>query len=186
MCRHRQLPPVQPRERFPDFSTAPKRQPMGPSAPLRRHLLARLAWLGATAGLPAAARSQTASAGRLLSLQEMTLPLTGAAPVTLSGIRLELPGLADNGHLVPLRVLVDSPMTEGDHVNQIVLLSSRNPVTRMAVFTLGPWSGRAEVGTRVRLAGTQVVAALARISDGSFRLASAEVVVTESACLDMG
>lgn len=152
----------------------------------RRLLLGHLASLGvlATAGPPAFA--QTASGVRLLSLQEMVSPLTGGSAVSTAGIRLEIPGLADNGHLVPLRVVVDSPMTEQDHVRQIILLSSRNPVTRMAVFTLGPWSGRAELATRVRLAGTQVVAALARLSDGAFRLASTEVVVTESACLDMG
>lgn len=152
----------------------------------RRRLLRGLASLGALVATSPHAQSQTGASGGLLSLQEMVAPLTGGAPVSTEGIRLELPSLADNGHLVPLRVRVDSPMTERDHVRQIVLLSSRNPVTRMAVFTLGPWSGRAEIGTRVRLAGTQVVAALALLSDGSFRLASVEVVVTESACLDMG
>lgn len=152
----------------------------------RRRLLRGLASLGPLAAASPCALSQAAASGRLLSLQEMVAPFTGGASVSTEGIRVELPGLADNGHLVPLRVRVDSPMTEQDHVRQIILLSSRNPVTRMAVFTLGPWSGRAEVGTRVRLAGTQVVAALARLSDGSFRLASTEVVVTESACLDMG
>jgi len=152
-------------------------------------IMARWAWLGVTVAWPAlsgVARGQTAASGRIYSLQEMTLPITQGAPVSSAGIQLEVPGLADNGHLVPLKVSVVSPMTEQDHVRQILLLSSRNPVTRMATFTLGPWSGRAEVGTRVRLAGTQVVAALAWMSDGSFRLASTEVVVTESACLDMG
>jgi len=152
----------------------------------RRLLLGRLAGLSVLAAAGPRSHGQTASGVRLLSLQEMVAPLTGGANVISAGIRMEIPGLADNGHLVPLRVWVDSPMTEQDHVRQIVLLSSRNPVTRMAVFTLGPWSGRAEVGTRVRLAGTQLVAALARLSDGSFRLTSTEVVVTESACLDMG
>jgi sulfur-oxidizing protein SoxY len=56
----------------------------------------------------------------------------------------------------------------------------------MAVFQLGPWSGRAEIATRVRLAGTQGVVALARLSNGEFRYAQTEVVVTESACLDAG
>lgn len=155
----------------------------------RRHLLQHLCGLGAAAALTAwtgLARSQTSTAARVLSLQELITPFTQGAPVNGSGIRLEMPGLADNGHLVPLKVWVDSPMTEQDHAREIILLSSRNPVTRMAVFTLGPWSGRAEVGTRVRLAGTQLVAVLARMSDGSVRLASTEVVVTESACLDMG
>jgi sulfur-oxidizing protein SoxY len=77
-------------------------------------------------------------------------------------------------------------MTEAQHVTQIWLLSQRNPVTRMAVFHLGPWSGRAEIATRVRLAGTQIVVALARLSNGEFRMAQTEVVVTESACLDAG
>jgi sulfur-oxidizing protein SoxY len=77
-------------------------------------------------------------------------------------------------------------MTVAEHVSRIWLLSSRNPVTRMAVFHLGPWSGRAEVATRVRLAGTQTVVALASLSTGEFLYAQAEVVVTESACLDAG
>jgi sulfur-oxidizing protein SoxY len=77
-------------------------------------------------------------------------------------------------------------MTDEDHVQQILLLSTRNPVSQIARFTLGPWSGRAEVATRVRLAGTQTVVALARLSRGGWRFAAIEVVVTESACLDMG
>jgi sulfur-oxidizing protein SoxY len=101
-------------------------------------------------------------------------------------VTLTLPALADNGHVVPLRVSVDCPMTVAEHVSRVWLLSSRNPVTRMAVFHLGPWSGRAEVATRVRLAGTQTVVALASLSTGEFLYAQAEVVVTESACLDAG
>lgn len=121
----------------------------------------------------------------LLTLAQMVEPVAGQTPPRSDGIRIEVAPLADNGHVVPLRVVVDSPMTEADHVTEIVLLSQRNPVTRMATFRLGPWSGRAEVATRVRLAGTQVVVALARSSGGGWRMASAEVVVTESACLDM-
>lgn len=122
----------------------------------------------------------------MLTLQEMTEPVVGSLPLRHEGIRLELAQLADNGHLVPLRVVVDSPMTEAEHVRQIILLSQRNPVTRMATFHLGPWSGRGEIATHVRLAGTQTVVALARMSSGEVRWAQAEVIVTESACLDMG
>ena len=139
-----------------------------------------------TVAVAAPASAQTAPGTRLLSLQEMTEPVVGNAPLRREGIRLELAQLADNGHLVPLRVVVDSPMTEADHVRQIILLSQRNPVTRMATFHLGPWSGRGEIATRVRLAGTQTVVALARMSSGEVRWAQAEVIVTESACLDMG
>ena len=133
---------------------------------------------------PALTRAQ--SPPGLLTLQQMTAPLTGGAVPRHEGLKLELPALADNGHVVPLRVSVASPMTAADHVTHIWLLSPRNPVTRMAVFHLGPWSGRAEIATRVRLAGTQAVVALARLSNGEFLVAQTEVVVTESACLDAG
>ena len=102
----------------------------------------------------------------------------------VSGQLLSLPVLVDNGSLVPVRVQVDSPMTEQDHITHIYLLSQRNPVTQMAVFHLGPWSGRAEVSARLRLAGSQLVVALARRSDGSFCYQSADALVTESACVD--
>ena len=54
----------------------------------------------------------------------------------------------------------------------------------MALFHLGPWNGRAEVSTRVRLAGNQEVLALARLTNGQFRYKQMEIIVTESACVD--
>jgi sulfur-oxidizing protein SoxY len=152
----------------------------------RRQALRALAAAGTLSLAPALGRAQSESGPQLLSLQQMTAPLVGSAPLRQQGVRLELPALADNGHVVPLRVTVDSPMTAEQHVTRIWLLSPRNPVTRMAVFHLGPWSGRAEIATRVRLAGTQGVVALAQLSNGEFRYAQTEVVVTESACLDAG
>jgi sulfur-oxidizing protein SoxY len=149
----------------------------------RRQCLRALAAAGSLSLAPAALRAQ---ATPLLTLAEMTAPLVGSARLRNEGVRLELPALADNGHVVPLRVAVVSPMTADDHVTLIWLLSPRNPVMRMAVFHLGPWSGRAEIATRVRLAGTQAVVALARQSNGVFLYAQSEVIVTESACLDAG
>ena len=154
----------------------------------RRLCLQALAAAGSLSLAPRLARAQTPSISslQLLTLQQMTTALVGNAPLRPEGVRLELAALADNGHVVPLRVAVASPMTAAEHVTRIWLLSSRNPVTRMAEFHLGPWSGRAEIATRVRLAGTQTVVALARLSSGEFLYAQAEVVVTESACLDAG
>jgi sulfur-oxidizing protein SoxY len=99
-------------------------------------------------------------------------------------VKLELPVLADNGNSVPLKVTVESPMTEADHVRAIHLLSDRNPERNMARFQLGPRSGRAEIVTRVRLAGSQRVIALAELSDGSYWMDAAEIIVTLSACID--
>jgi sulfur-oxidizing protein SoxY len=163
--------------------------------PSRRGSLRALAAAGSLLLLPRLTQAQAVAAAAdaglsppnpQLSLRQMTAPLLGGAPLRQQGITLDLPALADNGHVVPLRVTVASPMTAVDHVTHIWLLSPRNPVTRMAVFHLGPWSARAEVATRVRLAGTQAVVALARLSSGEFLYAQTEVVVTESACLDAG
>ncbi|PUE06025.1 hypothetical protein B9Z51_17430 [Limnohabitans sp. T6-5] len=155
------------------------------------HLTRRL-WLqhGARLGLAWAAlqawpaRAQKMESGRLLSLSEMLDPITQGASVRELGVTLTAPILADNGSLVPMTVQVQSPMTAADHVTHLYLLSQRNPVTRMALFKLGPWNGRAEVSTRVRLAGSQVVVALARLSSGEFRYGQMDIIVTESSCVD--
>jgi len=130
------------------------------------------------------ARSQGMISGHLLTLQEMLAPLLKGGVALQQGMKLVLPILADNGYLVPVSVQVESPMTPEAHVTHIYLLSQRNPATQMAVFHLGPWSGRAEVSTRIRLAGSQMVVAVARLSDASFRYQTVDVIVTDSACVD--
>ena len=99
-------------------------------------------------------------------------------------VKLELPVLADNGNSVPMKVTVESPMTEADHVKLVRLISERNPERQMAVFHFGPRSGAAEVTSRVRLAGSQTVTAIAEMSDGSQWMDTAHVQVTLSACVD--
>ena len=111
-------------------------------------------------------------------------PITKGAPVRQGRVKLEMPLLADNGNSVAMKVSVESPMTEADHVRAIHLISERNPEARMASFHLGPRAGAAEITSRVRLAGSQRVVALAEMSDGSFWMGSASVVVTLSACVD--
>jgi sulfur-oxidizing protein SoxY len=110
--------------------------------------------------------------------------LTHGKPARLGRVKLDLPLLADNGNSVPMKVAVESPMTPEDHVKTVRLLSERNPEREMATFHLGPHSGRAEITSRVRLAGSQRVVALAEMSDGSWWLGAADVKVTLSACVD--
>ena len=123
---------------------------------------------------------------RLRSFEEMVRPYVQTQSLTKEAVTLSLPMLADNGHMVPLSLKIDSPMTEEAHITHVYLLSQRNPVPLMAKFVLGPWSGRADLSTRVRLSGNQSVIALARRSDGSFIYDAQEVVVTEAACVDNG
>lgn len=118
------------------------------------------------------------------SVEAMVLQVTGGARVQAGRVKLELPVLADNGNSVSLKVSVDSPMTAASHVKSIHLYAARNPRPNIANFFLGPRAGRAQVSTRVRLGGTQRVLAIAALSDGSFWSATADVVVTFSACYD--
>ena len=148
---------------------------------LQSLLLTGLVWPGMGARL---AYAQRMNSGRLQSFEDMVQPIVKGAPLVNQDVSLEAPILADNGSLVPVQIQVASPMSGPDHVTHIYVLSQRNPVTQMAVFHLGPWNGRAEVSTRVRLAGTQQVVALARLSNGEFRYQQMEVVITESACVD--
>jgi sulfur-oxidizing protein SoxY len=144
-------------------------------------LLSGLPWIAAGVR---SAHGQQMNSGHLLSFEEMVKPWVAGAKLVKMDVMLTAPILAENGSLVPMQVQVISPMTTQDHVTHVHLLSQRNPVSHMAVFHLGPWNGRAEISTRVRLAGTQDVVALARLSSGEFRYDRMEIIVTESACVD--
>ena len=138
----------------------------------------RRQFLAGLAALPGAALAQVDPLDPLVGV------VTNGAPVKKGKVTVELPQLADNGNSVPIRISVDSPMSEADHVKSIHLYSEKNPVRNMANFYLGPRAGKAEINSRVRLAGSQKVTAVAKMSDGSFWYDTAAIVVTLSACLD--
>ena len=118
--------------------------------------------------------------------QEAISKVIGSARVNKGKVTLELPQLVENGNTVSMSVKVDSPMTEKDYVKAIHVFTEKNPQPYVATFHLGPRAGRALVATRIRLADSQTVTAIAQMSDGSFWSDSAEVVVTLSACLEEG
>lgn len=99
-------------------------------------------------------------------------------------VTLDISPLVENGNAVPVTVRIDSPMSDADHVRRIALFTERNPQPEVAVFHLGPVNGRAEVGTRMRLATSQTVVALAQLSDGSVWQQRVEVIVTLAACVE--
>ena len=139
-----------------------------------------LALSAAAVALPAAAqRFQPAQ-----DIAPLLAKLTGGATPEASGVDIELPQIAENGNSVPMRVRVASPMTEQDHVTAIHIIAERNPRPLVGTFHLGPRSGRAELATRVRLAGTQKVRVLAELNGKRFRMGEMDVLVTSAACLD--
>jgi sulfur-oxidizing protein SoxY len=118
------------------------------------------------------------------TMQEAIRRVVGSARVNVGRVKLELPPLSENGNAVPLTVGVESAMTQTDHVKAIHVFNEKNPQPDVASFRLGPRAGRATVSTRIRLADTQTVTAIAEMSDGSFWTARAAVVVTLAACLE--
>ena len=148
----------------------------------RRTFLAGAGGLAAAVVLPPA-RAQMFRTP-LNNMPEAIRKLVGTKTINSGRVKLGLPPLVENGHLVPLNVSVDSPMTEADHVKAIHVFTERNPLPEMASFHLGARAGRAYVAIRVRLADTQNVVAIAEMSDGSFWSDSAHLIVTLAACLE--
>ena len=121
---------------------------------------------------------------RIDGLQPLVDKITGGADLRDGRVALDVPHLSDNGHSVPLKITVTSAMNEREYVRAIHVLSEKNPRPVVAVFHLNPQCGRAEISTRVRLNGAQNLLVIAAMSDGSFWASAAEVIVTETACLD--
>jgi sulfur-oxidizing protein SoxY len=110
--------------------------------------------------------------------------VVGSAVVQTGKVKLDIPPLVENGNTVPMTVSVTSPMTAEDYVKSIHVFNEKNPQPNIGNFYLGPRAGRAQVSTRIRLADTQKIVAIARLSDGSFWSVSADIVVTLAACTE--
>ncbi|MCA8899399.1 MAG: sulfur oxidation protein SoxY [Rhodobiaceae bacterium] len=107
----------------------------------------------------------------------------GDKPINEGRVWVKLPPIAENGNSVAIDITVDSPMSDDDHVRRIGIFSPRNPIATIAEFRLGPHAGRAQVSTRVRLAGTQTLRVIAEMSDGTLWAGKATTYVTLAACV---
>ena len=119
-----------------------------------------------------------------LSLQQMVDRWADGQPVREGKVRLEIAELVENGNAVPITVRVDSPMSATDRVQEIIVFNERNPQRDVLRASFGPASGRAEVSTRIRLATSQQLVALARLADGSQWSHRVDVIVTLAACIE--
>jgi len=149
----------------------------------RRRFLIDTAALAGAAGiwLPLATGPASATPA---SMRAAIRKVVGEAPVTKGRLKIDLPPLIENGNAVSLTVAVESPMTVEDHVKAIHVFTEKNPQPNVIGTRLGPRAGRASFSTRIRLADTQKVVAVAQMSDGSFWADEVEVVVTLAACLE--
>jgi sulfur-oxidizing protein SoxY len=150
----------------------------------RSGALSRRMFVAGGGGVLIASRLVDPAAATPERMAEAMRAALGAVEVKPGRVRLEIPSLAENGNSVPLLVAVESPMSAADHVASIYIFSEKNPSANVVHFHLGPRAGRAQVNTNIRLADTQTVTAVARMSDGSCWSATASVIVTISACLE--
>lgn len=151
-----------------------------PTLSRRELVTAGAAGLG-LAALPGALRAQTQPA-----MAELIARVTESAAPQRGSIDFDIPRLVENGNSVDVAIKVESPMTEADHVRWIHVIAEKNPFPDVARFHLSPRSGRADIRATLRLATSQKVAAIAALSNGSYIMADADIVVTLSACIDGG
>ncbi|WP_215389736.1 SoxY-related AACIE arm protein [Polynucleobacter sp. MWH-UH25E] len=111
--------------------------------------------------------------------------ITGGKPIIDGKVKLVIPPLVENGNLVVLKLSVDSPMTANNYVKSVHVIAEGNPLPNIFTVHLTPRSGTANITTRVRLADSQTVWAIAQMSDGTFYQGSAETLVTLSACTEL-
>jgi len=106
---------------------------------------------------------------------DMIAEFTGGADMADTGITLTAPEIAENGNTVPIAVSAPGAVS-------ILVLASGNPTPAVATFNFGPLAAAQEASTRIRLAGTQDVVAVAKMADGSFARAASTVKVTIGGC----
>jgi sulfur-oxidizing protein SoxY len=111
----------------------------------------------------------------LASVDDAVAAFTGGADVGSGGITLNTPEIAENGNTVPIEVSAPGAVS-------IMILAAGNPRPDVGTFNFGPLAASQTASTRIRLAGTQDVIAVAKMADGSFVQTSNEVKVTIGGC----
>lgn len=132
----------------------------------------------AAALLPAPTRAETAE------MEAAIKAFAAGRPIRQGKVKIDISPLVENGNSASMGVFVDHPQNAGAHVRRIAVFNEKNPSPEVAVFHLGPRSGTSRVDTRIRLATTQKLAAVAELSDGSLWSDQVEVIITIAACLE--
>ena len=154
-------------------------------ADLETIALSRRTLFGVAAGSACSLLVPMSAAALPDSMKQAITTAFGNAPIQEGRVSVTMPPIAENGYTVPVDIDVESPMSDDDYVKRISLFSERNPIPTIVHFHLGPQSGRARVATRVRLAGTQTLTAIAEMQDGTLWSGSARTLVTLAACVVM-
>jgi sulfur-oxidizing protein SoxY len=147
--------------------------------PSRREFLISSAGIGLVSALPGGSASATPA-----MLEAAIREVVGESTLQKGKVTLDVPPLVENGNAVPVTIIVDSPMSEADHVTAIHVFNEKNPQPHVISVAFGPRAGKARIATRIRLADAQRIVGIAEMSDGSFWTAEANVIVTIAACVE--
>ncbi|MFM1815648.1 MAG: hypothetical protein RLZ98_2343 [Pseudomonadota bacterium] len=138
--------------------------------------------LGASAMAAAGFGLPVANAQKAGEVEELIAKFTGGKKPEQAKVSLNTPEIAENGNTVPIGVSVESPMTEKSYVTDVMILADGNPRAGVVTFKFSPMSGTADAQTRIRLAKTQNVIAIAKTSDGGVFMDKKLVKVTIGGC----
>jgi len=108
--------------------------------------------------------------------------LYGEKAIAPGKVKIEMPQIAENGNVVPMTITVDSPMSDDDYVKALHVFAEGNPLPTVATFYFTPACGKAICSTRIRMASTQNIVAVAETSKGELFTGKAEVKVTIGGC----
>jgi sulfur-oxidizing protein SoxY len=114
--------------------------------------------------------------------QELIWRFTGGKLATRAKVTLDLPDIAENGNSIRMALWVESPMTEREHITDVLVVANGNSHCQITTFHFSPASGLARVVTRIRLDSMQSVVAAAKMNDGSCYITSKEVQVALGGC----
>ncbi|MGI3185082.1 thiosulfate oxidation carrier protein SoxY [Nioella aestuarii] len=109
------------------------------------------------------------------ALDDAMAAFTGGAEAAEGGVILTAPEIAENGNTVPVEV-------EAEGATRITIFAAGNPSPGVVTFAFGPLAAVSRASTRIRLAGTQDVVAVAEMADGSYQMVAQEVKVTIGGC----
>ncbi len=132
--------------------------------------------------IPSLAHAQDKPAAAVPTGEDMLKSILKDAKAAEGKVMLDLPEIAENGNTVPFTVSVESPMTDKDHVKAVHIVSMGNPRPEIGSYVFTPAAGKAAVSSRMRLAKTQDIVAVAEMSDGKFYMGKRTVKVTIGGC----
>ena len=152
--------------------------------PTRRSVLASAGAVGAAGAFGVPLITVRPAQATPEKMQAAIKAVVGEAPVKKGRVTLDIPPLVENGNTVAMTVTVESPMTAADHVKVVHVFNEKNPQPNVIDAYFGPRAARAAFSSRIRLADTQTLVAIAEMSDGSFWSDQVDVIVTLAACLE--